>query len=855
MTLFTHDPQDARSTGYGWITTILVDRVGNVWFGTIGGLGCLPAGSGPARRSTSADGLPDDHVSSIVEDDSGSLWVGTLRGLARFVDATRLPAEPVFVTFDVNDGLQGQESTPDAVLRASSGLLYFGGENGITVFDPAGVKKNPVPPPVVFTSLRIFNRTIVPGVPGSPLRKSITETDEVTLSRDDSLVTIEFAALNFLVPEKNRYAYRLEGLDRDWNHAGNERSATYARLPAGHYVFRVRASNNDGVWNEEGVALRMRVEPRWYEQPFLPPVLLVALAVAGFARYRWRVGQLRARERELSCRVEERTRELHRLNEELEGRVEARTAELGAEKEHLAVALAALKYASERFEAVFHGAPMGIAIADPGGRFLEVNDYLARVLGYSKDEMRAFTFMDITVPQDREQTAVLAEAVRSGQAKLYETEKRYLKKDGTVLWGRVHATALRTPQGAIDYWIAIVEDVTERRRLDEERASLQSQLLQAQKMESVGRLAGGVAHDFNNMLQVITGFVELLRRKVPAEGRLSSYVEEIERAARRAQDVTGQLLAFSRRQVISPRPSNLHRLVTRLSGGLSRLIGEDVELCVEGTDDLWSANADPTQIDQVLLNLAVNAMRCPGGGRLTIATANIRLDEASCQQHAGARPGDYVLLAVSDDGIGMDASTLAQAFEPFFTTKETGKGTGLGLATVHGIVEQNGGFVDVHTEPGQGTTFNIYLPRTCDEYAPAAEAGERLDHVGRGTVLVVEDEESVRGITAALVESLGCEVLAACSGEEAIRMCAQDEPRIDAVLADVVMPGLSGQELRDRLEEVRPGVRILFTSGYATNEIAHYGIVDKGIHFIAKPFGLTDLATALRDLLATKPEA
>jgi PAS domain S-box-containing protein len=482
---------------------------------------------------------------------------------------------------------------------------------------------------------------------------------------------------------------------------------------------------------------------------------------------------------------------------------------------------------------------------------VEVNDYLRKLLAFSDEEMRATTFIDITHPEDRERTAALVQTVRSGRADAYEMEKRYLRKDGSTVWCRLRATALRTQEGAIDYWIGIIEDITERKRLDKEKADLQSQLLHAQKMESVGRLAGGIAHDFNNMLHVITGFADLLVRKLPGDSQLSSYVNEIQRAAGRAQDVTRQLLAFSRRQMISPVPSDLNSLVARMSGGLSRLIGEDVELRVEGAEGLWGVSVDPTQIDQILLNLAVNARDAmPDGGKMTIETTNVRLDETYCRRHATAKPGDYVLLAVSDNGIGMNKETLSRIFEPFFTTKEKGKGTGLGLATVHGIVEQNGGFVNVYSEPGQGTTFRIYLPRTLDEGAAAAEAAERPGDMGGGTVLVVEDEESVRRLTAAVVESLGYTVLVAASGGEAIKLFERDEPRIDVVLTDVVMPGMSGRELRDRLERLRPGIRVLFTSGYTGNVIAHHGMLDRGVHFIAKPFGAADLARALRGVLA-----
>jgi two-component system, cell cycle sensor histidine kinase and response regulator CckA len=496
--------------------------------------------------------------------------------------------------------------------------------------------------------------------------------------------------------------------------------------------------------------------------------------------------------------------------------------------------------------------PVRVFWKDTEGRYLGCNRPFASDAGLgAPEELLGKTDHDMAWTEQAELYRADDRQVGASGVPKVGYEEPQTTPSGARLCLRTSKVPLRDGEGRIVGVLGTYEDITESKRLDEERANLQAQLYQAQKMESVGRLAGGVAHDFNNLLHVIMGFVELLRRQMPADIRLANYLDEIERAAGRAQDVTHQLLAFSRRQVISPVPSDLNRLVTRLSGGLSRLIGEDIALRVESTEGLWLVNVDPTQVDQVLLNLAVNARDAmPSGGKVTIETANVRLDESYRRQHATARPGDYVLLAFSDTGIGMDRETLSHAFEPFFTTKEMGKGTGLGLATVHGIVEQNGGFVNVYSEPGQGTTFKIYLPRAVEAGAPDAEIAEPLDYVGAGTVLVAEDEELVRRITVALVQSLGYEVVAACSGDEAIELCKAGAPRIDVVLTDVVMPGTSGRELRQRLEEFRPGIKILFTSGYTANVIAHHGILDKGVHFIAKPFGITDLAKALRGLLA-----
>jgi len=409
------------------------------------------------------------------------------------------------------------------------------------------------------------------------------------------------------------------------------------------------------------------------------------------------------------------------------------------------------------------------------------------------------------------------------------------------------------PSGELLGVIGVSIDVTERKRLEQERARLQSQLLQAQKLESVGLLAGGVAHDFNNMLHVIMGFTDLLLHSLSDDSPLRSYAVEIDRAAQRAQEVTRQLLAFSRKQLISPKPSDLNALVARLSATLLRLIGEDIELHVDVEDNLWIVNVDPSQIDQIVINLAVNARDAmPKGGKLTVETANVKLDEPYCRQHVGARPGDHVLLAVSDNGIGMDKDTLSRVFEPFFTTKERGKGTGLGLATVYGIVKQNDGFMSVYSEPGEGTTFKIYLPRALEAGAVVVADDEQVSAGGSGTVLVVEDEASVRQLTAALVESVGYTVVVADGPAEAIAMCKREDLKVDVVLTDVVMPTMSGKELRDRLAELRPGIKVLFTSGYTANVIAHHGILEKGVAFIAKPFSVRELARKLTEVLSTE---
>ncbi len=384
-----------------------------------------------------------------------------------------------------------------------------------------------------------------------------------------------------------------------------------------------------------------------------------------------------------------------------------------------------------------------------------------------------------------------------------------------------------------------------------ERKQLEAQLLQSQKMEAVGRLAGGIAHDFNNLLTVIKGYSELLVEEVGGDGRLRRAAEEIDKAADRAALLTRQLLAFSRRQVLEPEVLDLNDVVANMDKMLRRLIGEDIDLVSVRRPGLGRVKADPGQIEQVIMNLAVNARDAmPQGGKLTLETANVELDEVYARNHVAITPGSYVMLAVSDTGCGMDAETQARIFEPFFTTKELGKGTGLGLATVYGIVKQSGGYIWVYSEPGQGTTFKVYLPRL-EEAVETAQPEREIVRPARGseTVLLVEDEENVRQLVRQTLEKNGYTVLEARAGAEATQLSAQHPGPIHLMLTDVVMPKMSGRELAERLALLRPGIKVLYMSGYTDNAIVHHGVLDPGTAFLQKPFTAADLGQKVREVL------
>jgi PAS domain S-box-containing protein len=398
--------------------------------------------------------------------------------------------------------------------------------------------------------------------------------------------------------------------------------------------------------------------------------------------------------------------------------------------------------------------------------------------------------------------------------------------------------------------LGTILDITDRKRAEEEKARLEAQFHQAQKMESVGRLAGGVAHDFNNLLTVINGYSHMLLAKLSANDPMRAHLAEIHKAGQRAASLTRQLLAFSRKQVLEPRRLDINRMVVEMQPMLERLVGEDVEVGIALHAENGAIHADPHQLEHVMMNLVVNARDAmPGVGKLLVETSNVEWDESVTLSHPETRPGRFAILAVSDTGVGMDEKTKNRIFEPFFTTKETGKGTGLGLAMVQGIVAQSGGYIEVYSEKGKGTTFKVYLPALGEGAADAERPAAVLAQEGKESVLVVEDQAEVRKYTVAVLKGYGYRVIPAETANDALLFCERE--RIDLVLTDVVMPYMSGRDLADRLETLQPAIKVLFMSGYTNSVIEHHGILQEGAHFIQKPFSPEGLAVKVREVLGS----
>ena len=514
-------------------------------------------------------------------------------------------------------------------------------------------------------------------------------------------------------------------------------------------------------------------------------------------------------------------------------------------------AQAALLQSEQRFRQVVEHAPEGIAVVDSDMRFQYLNPVAVRLLGaQSASELLGRSHLDLVHPDERAASLERSSQVAQGVPKA-AAERRFVRLDGETL--PVEISGAPFEYDGRPAAIAFFHDITERKRTEAERSQLEAQLRQAQKMESVGRLAGGVAHDFNNHLTVIGGYCDMLLADLPAGDAAREAIGEIRAAGARAAALTQQLLAFSRKQIAEAKPISLNGAVADASRMLRRLIGEDVEIVTALDPEPVTIMADRGQINQVVMNLAINARDAmPQGGRLTIETGAAEIDASYASLHLEARPGHYATLTVTDTGVGMNPETMQRIFEPFFTTKGMGVGTGLGLATVYGIVRQSGGWIRVYSEPGRGAMFQVYFPRV-DGPAEASVAPARHAEDGRGseTVLVVEDQPEVRRLALTILSQKGYRLLEASNGAEALALSANYAEPIDLLLTDVVMPGMTGRELANRLLETRPTVKVLFTSGYTAEVISHQDVLDAGAAYLPKPFTASQLTLKIREILGT----
>ena len=802
---YRHDSGDPHSLSSDSIWSLAEDVDGDLWIGTRGaGLNRWSAtdrqvGELSVTRYHPAQGLLSNNIFAALVSDEGDLWLSSDRGLTRLDPRTDRISH-----YDVSHGLQSNEFNFAAAMRARSGELYFGGVNGFNVFEPAAIRSNRNPPPVVLTDFLKFNTSVGFGRP-------LAEVDEIQLGYKDSVVAFEFAGLDYSAPEKNSYMYMLEGFDRDWIRSRGLRRATYTNLHAGSYVFRAKASNNDGVWNNEGLTVRLLVAaPPWrsWWAYGLYALVLAALAV-------WTSRSLQRRRLHAL--------ELERANTALKLEIKDRQTK---EK--------ALETEKRKAQQYLEVAEVIIMALDKHGRVSLINPKGCRVLGYEQDEIVGHHFIDRFVPDDC-RSDVRAQLDGVGAYRYYEHE--LLTRDGSrriVAW---HSTRFAPDDDQPPIVLSSGSDVTQMR-------DLEKQVRMSQKMEALGTLAGGIAHDFNNILTAVYGYSTLTLETLPKKSAEAENVEQVVKASERARDLVGRILTFSRRDESPKEPIAIGPVVQEACALLRSSLPATIRFQAAIEPQCPAVIADPGQIHQVIMNLGTNAAHAlEATGELEIKLESVELPAAAFGRGCELEAGTHVRLTVRDTGVGMDSATLEKMFDPFFTTKKVGSGTGLGLSVVHGIVKAHGGEISASSEPGRGTTIVVHLPAHGSE-VPAFVLQE-APLTGRECVLFVDDEESITRVAKKMLEGAGYEVVAHTSGNEALRDFKGQPLRFQVLVTDQLMPEITGAALIEEMRKVRPDLPVVVASGTRkenpTQKLGHI--------FLQKPFSKAEITRMVREAL------
>jgi len=800
---FRHDPDDPASLSGDDTWMVTADRDGDLWIGTrTAGLNRWSAGDRRRSRAifqryTTEDGLPGNVVNAIVEDGLGGLWLSTNAGLSRLDLATS-----TFSNFDAARGLQSSEFNFAAAARIG-GRLFFGGINGFNEFAPETIETNRHRPPVVLTNFLKFNQPV-------DLAPAL-ESGEIVLGHRDSVIGFEFAALDFTAPEKNRYRYTLEGLDRGWVDAGTKHYVTYTNLAPGRYTFRVQAANNDGLWNEEGLAFRVvQKAPPWRSGWAL---LLYALAAVGLVLSTLQVLARRKR----------RAEQLERINTSLENEIQARKANERA-----------LEAERRKAREYLDVAEVVMVALGEDGKVLLVNQKGCAVLGYPEKEIVGTDWVERFVPAERREE--VRRLLATPDALPY-CEYPLLTRAGeerVVAW---HSTRLPSAAGESTAILSSGTDNTEVRRLEK-------QVRTRQKMDALGTLAGGIAHDFNNILTAILGYSSLTLSQLPAASEESGYMRQVVKACERARDMVARILTFSRGGDADKKPIAIGGAVEEACELLRSSLPPTVELRTSIDPDCLPVSADPTQIHQVVMNLATNSIHAmPDGGTIEISVEMVL--EGRADVAASAPPsGPCVRITVRDTGHGMDRATLERVFDPFFTTKKVGRGTGLGLSVAHGIVTSHDGEIAIASRPQEGTTVTVLLP-CCVEPQVAAPAETRPAPGGSERILLIDDERPILELARTWLEGLGYAVEPYVDGVEALAAYRGRPRHFDLIVTDQSMPDIDGLELIREARRLRSEQPTVLTSGRRyRGECAEIGGV-----WLQKPFTLGDLASAVRQAL------
>ncbi len=801
----------------GAVRDIQLESDGAAWIGTYGG-GLTHLLDGVATRITRDSGLCDDVVSRIlvVGDD---LWMNGNRGVFRVSRADLLDqvqGRDSQLTCTLYESGEGNGGSQPAGWRGSDGRLWFPTIHGVVSIDVGSLHSlsDTAPPLAVIETALVDDLTL-----------DLERINELPPGRGD--LVVQFAGLSFVAPEQVQHRHRLLGHDERWVDAGRGRVARYSNLPAGDYRFELAARSAHGIWSEPA-SLAFTLAPRLYETRRFQLLCLLALFLGVWGMVALRLRRMRVQNRALQREVDERRR--------VEGELSRREA---------------------HYRTLFEGAINGLLLHDREGHLVEVNPAACGLLGLDRDALLAGEELAFVSGEHRPAYSALVAAAVAGE-RGRSTELLLLAADGAQLEVRLQAAPFDL--GGAPHALLSAVDLTSERLSERRRRELEEQLQQAQKMEALGLLAGGIAHDFNNVLTVMKGQAWLLENKLEPGDPARQRALDIQRSVSRAKALTEKLLVFSRRQPHRPEPVDPSQLLTHVIDMLQNLLREDIELVGPRSAHCGPVLMDAGQLEQAVVNLVLNAQDAmPLGGQLTLGVRRERIDEELASQH-GAAAGDYVVIEVADTGIGMDEATRARVFEPFFTTKEVGKGTGLGLATVHGAVQEASGFITVQSRPAVGSTFRIHLPRSAGEQQAAGEgpaAGSATFGDPRtARILLCDDDHQVRHTTAQVLEACGYRVWQAVGPEEALSMAKSNvEGGIDLLLTDVVMPVMSGPELARLVIEQAGPLPVLYISGHTRDVVLAQGQMQGEPDLLAKPYTPEELARRVESALAAAREA
>ena len=817
---FLTNPDNHNSLSSNKILCIHEDGSGILWLGTTMGLNKFDRANNRISRYSETDGLPSNAIQSILEDDKGNLWLGTQKGLSKFDPRTN-----GFKNFKVSDGLQSNEFSVNACLNSRNGEMYFGGNNGYNTFFPDSIHFNLYIPAIVIEDFQIFNRSvpIEKEMDGQViLEKSIVETQQINLSYRENSFSFKFASLHLASPEENKYASMMEGFDTKWNYMdASRRFASYTNMGGGEYIFRVKGSNSDGVWNETGASIRIIITPPFWKTIWFYIISALFVVSSIVLVYRYRIYRVRMNERILEKKVEERTQELALEFDE------HRKAEEALVLQNIAIQSAA----------------NAIVITDRNGKIISVNQAFCRLSGYSQEEVigkNTSILKSGKQPNSFYQT--MWDTILSGEVWKGELENK--RKDGSCYPEEMTITPVRQAGGEISHFIAIKQDITEQRKL-------QNQILQSQKIQSIGTLAGGIAHDFNNILGIILGYTNMIEERSSHDHKLISSLNAIEQVVARGSALVQQILTFARKTDVLFEAVNITEVTSELFSMLQQTFPRTIVFKKKIEDALPMIRADRSQIHQVLLNLCVNARDAmPKGGTITIGAEQKTRAQVTERFPEADRPS-YVCISVSDTGEGITKDVLRRIFDPFFTTKPRGKGTGLGLSVALGVVEAHHGFIDLESEIGHGTTFRLYIPVSPIEENPTESRTtyESAKKGGTETILLVEDEQYLLDMLCLILERNGYTIYRASDGIGAIATYKQHMKEIALVVTDMGLPGMSGEEEFMKLKEINPNVRVVLISGFLEPEIRTKLLEAGAEGFIQKPFKPNEILGLIRQVI------